>query len=312
MSPHAFCNVAIAVISLGIAGHSFAAESSEPKAPVPAKEAASRMTVPDGFRVTLFAGEPDVVQPIAMTTDERGRLWVVECLSYPAWQREGEGKDRVLIFEDGDGDGRFDSRRVFFDKGRNLAGIAVGLGGVWLCSAPELIFIPDRNRDDQPDGPLEAVLDGWTLEAKHNMVNGLTWGPDGWLYGCHGILADSKIGRPGTSDVERVVLNCGVWRYHPTRKAVEVVAHGATNPWGIAFNEQGQMFIANCVIKHLFHVVPGDVTNGCTARTIIPTHFVSWKAAPIISIGRVATGTPRAWSFPKMMHSEEDMRIAAR
>jgi putative membrane-bound dehydrogenase-like protein len=223
----------------------------------PLSQAAEHITVPDGFRVTLFAGEPDVVQPIAMTTDERGRLWVVECFSYPKWQPGGEGKDRVVILEDRDGDGHFDSRRVFWDKGRNLSAIALGFGGVWLCSAPELIFIPDRNRDDTPDGPPEILLDGWTLEAKHNIANNLTWGPDGWLYGCHGILADSKVGKPGTAEVDRTVLNCGVWRFHPTRKAFEVVAHGTTNPWGIGFNDYGQMFIANCVIKHLFHVIPG-------------------------------------------------------
>lgn len=215
------------------------------------------MSVPAGFRVTLFAGEPDVVQPIAMCTDARGRLWVVECLSYPTWQTEGEGHDRVSIFEDTDGDGQFDSKRVFWDKGRNLTGLALGLGGVWLCSAPELIFIPDRNGDDTPDSPPQVVLDGWTLEAKHNIVNGLAWGPDGWLYGCHGILADSKVGVPGTRERDRVVLNCSVWRFHPGSRQFEVVARGMTNPWSIAFNEYGQAFADNCVIKHLFHIIPG-------------------------------------------------------
>jgi putative membrane-bound dehydrogenase-like protein len=235
-----------------------AAEPENLAAPIPLAESAGRMSVPDGFHVSLFAGEPDVVQPIAMTTDERGRLWVVECLSYPNWQTNAApGQDRVVILEDRDGDGRFDTRRVFWDKGRNLSGIAIGFGGVWLCSAPELIFIPDRNRDDIPDGPPEAMLDGWSLDAKHNIVNGLTWGPDGWLYGCHGILSDSNVGRPGAAQGERVRMNCGVWRFHPTRHIFEVVAHGTTNPWGIAFDDYGQMFVANCVIKHLFHIIPG-------------------------------------------------------
>ncbi|MBI2950315.1 MAG: c-type cytochrome [Verrucomicrobia bacterium] len=250
-----FCVTALAT---SLAVNSIAATPNEPEQPVPLREAAQRMTVPDGFRVTLFAGEPDIVQPIAMTTDERGRLWVVECLSYPKWQTNRvAGQDRVVILEDKDGDGHFDARRVFWDKGRNLSGIALGFGGVWLCSAPELIFIPDRNRDDTPDGPPEVVLDGWTLDGKHNIVNALTWGPDGWLYGCHGILADSKVGRPGSPQADRVTLNCGVWRFHPTQHVVEAVAHGTTNPWGIAFDQYGQMFIANCVIKHLFHVIPG-------------------------------------------------------
>src|SRR5208282_5095796 len=101
--------------------------------PFPPGEAAKHMIVPDGFHVTLLAGEPDVVQPIAFTIDDRGRLWVVESYSYPDWRRDGkEGRDRILIFEDRDGDGRFDTCKVFWDKGANISGIQVGFGGVWL------------------------------------------------------------------------------------------------------------------------------------------------------------------------------------
>ena len=114
-----------------------------------------------GFKATLFAGEPDVVQPIAFTFDDRGRLWVVENYSYPGWT--GEKKDRVLIFEDRDGDGQFDERKVFLDNGSNLSGIEWGFGGVWLCSTPNLVFVPDRNADDVPDGDPVIKLDGWDL-----------------------------------------------------------------------------------------------------------------------------------------------------
>src|ERR1700722_13195967 len=126
--------------------------------PLPPKIAPGRMTLPEGFKVTLFSGEPDVVQPIAFTFDDRGRLWVVECLSYPKWTAAREGHDRVLIFEDTTGSGHFDKRTVFYDKGANLSGIAVGFGGVWLCSTPEMIFIPDRQGRDKPDGPPVVVL----------------------------------------------------------------------------------------------------------------------------------------------------------
>ncbi len=251
----------------------FSAEP-DPGAPLTPAEALKRMTVPEGFHVSVFAAEPDLVQPIAMTIDDRGRLWVIESLTYPTWQTNNlPGQDRVVIFEDKDGDGRSDSKRVFLDKGRNLTGIEWGFGGVWLCSAPELIFVPDRDGDDQPDGPPEIVLDGWSLEAKHNIVNGLGWGPDGWLYGCHGILSDSKLGQPATPPAARVVLNCGIWRYHPTKKLVEVVAHGMTNPWGIAFDDYGQLIVANCVIKHLFHVIPGAHYERMYGQDINPYAF---------------------------------------
>ena len=227
-------------------------------APLPITEAAKHMTVPDGFKVTLFAGEPDVRQPIAFTLDDRGRLWVVECYSYPNWIPGAvRGQDRVVIFEDADGDGRFDKRTVFWDKGDNLTGIEVGFGGVWLCATPNLIFVPDRDGDDRPDGEAGIVLDGWDPNCRHNAFNALNWGPDGWLYGCNGILSNSKVGRPGTPDADRVSINCGVWRYHPTKQIFEAVAHGTTNPWGLDFDDFGEMFITNCVIPHLFHVVPG-------------------------------------------------------
>lgn len=223
--------------------------------PVPPGEAAARFKLPPGFKATLFAGEPDLVQPIAFTFDDRGRMWVVECHSYPNW--DGERKDRVLILEDTDGDGQHDKRTVFLDDGRNLTGIEYGFGGIWLTSVPNLIFVPDADHDDKPDGPPVVKLDGWDLKARHNVVNGITWAPDGWLWGLNGILSISSVGKPGTPDDQRMKMNCGVWRYHPLTEKVEAVAHGTTNPWGLDFDEYGEAFITNCVIKHAFHVVPG-------------------------------------------------------
>ncbi len=231
--------------------------SPVPNAPMPAPEAARRITVPPGFSVSLFAAEPDVVQPIAMTIDPRGRLWVVENYSYPIWLGGPRGKDRILIFEDADNDGRFDRRTIFYDHGTNFTGLELGFGGVWVCATPSLLFIPDRDGDDRPDGEPEVKLDGWDTGAQHNMFNGLKWGPDGWLWGCNGILSRSRVGKPGTPDTDRVPIDCGVWRYHPTRAVFEAVAHGTTNPWGLDFDDLGEAFITNCVIPHLFHVVPG-------------------------------------------------------
>jgi len=215
------------------------------------------MTLPSGFTVSVFASEPDVVQPIAMAIDHKGRLWVVENYSYPIWLGGPRGKDRILIFEDADNDGRFDRRTVFYDKGTNFTGLEIGFGGVWVCATPNLLFIPDRDGDDRPDGEPVVKLDGWDTKAQHNMFNGLKWGPDGWLWGCNGILSNSRVGKPGTPDDRRVAMNCGVWRYHPTRAVFETVAHGTTNPWGLDFDDLGEAFITNCVIPHLFHVMPG-------------------------------------------------------
>jgi len=233
------------------------AEDNFTPAPIPAAEATSKFTMPEGFSATLFAGEPDIVQPMSFTFDDRGRMWVVECLSYPKWTTDGTGNDRITILEDTDNDGKHDKKIIFYDKGANVSSVEYGFGGIWITSIPNLLFIPDHNHDDIPDGPPEVILDGWDLKARHNVVNSLAWGPDGWLYGCNGILSNASIGIPGSPDAERVRMNCGVWRYHPTRKIVEAFAHGTTNPWGLDWDEYGQMMVTNCVIKHLFHFAPG-------------------------------------------------------
>ncbi len=225
-------------------------------APPSPPDAVKRMTLPAGFRVHLVAGEPTLVKPIAMTTDARGRLWVVESHSYPHWLPIGKtGTDRILILEP-DGKGGY-SCKVFWDKGTNLSGIALGFGGVYLCAIPNLLFLPLQPGTDKPAGPPRVLLDGWSMKAQHNVFNCLTWGPDGWLYGCNGILSNSRVGKPGTPKEKRIPIDCGVWRYHPTRHVFEAFAHGTTNPWGLDFDDYGEMFITNCVIKHIFHVIPG-------------------------------------------------------
>src|SRR5689334_18601883 len=133
--------------------------------PISPETALRKMTLPAGFSASLFAGEPDVMQPIAFDFDDRGRLWVVECFSYPDWKNTN--RDRILIFTDTNGDGRFDERKVFFDKGNRLSGITIGFGGVWVTSPPNLLFFPDKDGDDRPDGPPVVELDGFTLKAGH-------------------------------------------------------------------------------------------------------------------------------------------------
>ena len=237
-------------------------------------EALAALKVPAGFDVSLFAGEPDVHQPLAFTFDDRGRLWVVENYSYPEWNVEAY--DRIVIFEDTDQDGQFDKKKVFLDDGHQLTGIEIGFGGVWCTAAPYLIFIPDSDRDDQPDGPPQILLDGFNLgEIGHNVVNGLRWGPDGWLYGRHGIKATSHVGTPGTSDQQRTTLNCSIWRFHPTRKIFEVVSHGTTNPWGFDYDDYGEMFFTNNVIGHLWHLLPGARYERMYGSHLNPNTFVS-------------------------------------
>jgi len=232
------------------------------------EEAAKVMTVPPGFQVTVFAAEPDVHQPIACCLDHRGRLWVIEAYTYPRRhphpgpvipREAGQPPvgDRIVIFEDTNGDGKHDKRTVFLE-GLNLAsGLEVGFGGVWVGAAPYLLFIPDKDGDDKPDGPPQILLDGWGWQDTHETLNSFIWGPDGWLYGCHGVFTHSRVGKPGTPDKDRIPINAGIWRYHPTRHIFEVVAHGTSNPWGLDYNAWGDFFCEACVIPHMWHIVLG-------------------------------------------------------
>ena len=221
------------------------------------EEAARAMTLPKGFSVMLAAAEPDVVKPIAFALDDRGRLWVAEGHTYPTRAAEGGGKDRILILEDTNGDGRLDSRKVFTEGLNLVSGIEFGFGGVWVGAAPNLLFIPADEANDRPSGPPQVLLDGWGYQDTHETLNTFTWGPDGWLYGTHGVFTHSRVGKPGTPDDQRIPLNAGIWRYHPTRHEFEVFAHGTSNPWGFDFNDYGHGFTTACVIEHLYHVVQG-------------------------------------------------------
>ena len=260
-------------------------------------EAAKTMQVPKGFNVTLFAGEPDIKQPIAFCIDDRGRLWVAEANNYP--DKKGGKKDRIIILEDTDGDGRHDKRIVFYDKLEYVSGIEVGFGGVWVMSIPNFYFIPDADYNGVPDGEPVVLLDGFGTHANsHTIANGFAWGPDGWLYGTHGITNWSLPGKPGTPKEKRRRFEGGVWRYHPVRHVWEPFAIGTTNPWGIDWNEYGHAFVCNCVNPHLFHIIQGahyePARNRPTGRFVyerIPTiadhlHFTNTKTI------RAGIGTP--------------------
>ena len=224
------------------------------------EEAVKTFHLPPGFHVTLFAGEPDVQQPIGMTLDSRGRLWVAENYTYSERPLGWDTNlcDRIIILEDTNHDGHFDQRTVFWDRAKKLTSVAVGFGGVYALCPPNLLFIPDRNGDDVPDSEPQVLLDGFEdTVVGHNIANGLKFGPDGWLYGRQGIQGLSHVGAPGSTAAQRTALNAGIWRFHPVTHRFEVVAEGTTNPWGTDWDDDGQLFFINTVIGHFWHVVPG-------------------------------------------------------
>ncbi len=224
----------------------------------PPAEALAKLAPAEGYAVELVASEPVVRQPIDLKFDERGRLWVVQYLQYPfpagltvtdydqyirarfdrlppAPPHHARGADRITILEDRDGDGKFETHRTFLD-GLNLAtSVLPGDGGVWVMMAPYLLFYPDRDGDDVPDGDPEVHLSGFGLEDTHSLASNLHWGPDGWIYGANGSTT--------TLDVQGIRLQGqGIWRYHPGSRVFEVFAEGGGNTFSLEFDRYGRAF----------------------------------------------------------------------
>src|SRR5262245_50692765 len=168
---------------------------AQDKPPGPAlspAEAIAKMKVPEGFKVELVASEPDIVNPVAMTFDEKGRVWITESLEYPR-REPGRGRDRIKVLEDTDGDGKADKSTVFADGLNIPSGIAIGHGGVWVANSPDILFFPIADGDLKPDGPPQVVVSGFGRDDTHELPNSLTWGPDGWLYGWNGVFNRSVV-----------------------------------------------------------------------------------------------------------------------
>ncbi len=220
-------------------------------------EAVKQMTVAEGLEVQLVASEPLVRQPVCIEFDDRGRLWVIQYLQYPnpnelqrvkvdrysrtQYDRVPQppphgprGADRITILTDSNGDGRMDQGHDFIN-GLNLAsGLALGHGGVFVLNVPYLLFYPDRDRDDVPDSDPEVLLTGFGMQDAHSVANSLTWGPDGWLYGCQGSTV--------TANIRGIEFQQGVWRYHPKTRAFELFCEGGGNAWGLDFDRDGNLF----------------------------------------------------------------------
>lgn len=241
------------------------------------EEAVKAMTIKEGYKVNIFAAEPMITQPMAFCWDDKGRLWIAENRDYESRQRgfSNFGDSKILILEDSDHDGVVDTKKVFLENIPFPSAIAVGHGGLFLGAPPNLLFVPDSDGDDKADFEnIKVLLTGWGIRDRHETINSFHWGPDGWLYGLEGFATPSKIRKPlGKGKIykhresfpddllegEGVDINGGVWRYHPLKERFEVVAHGFSNPWGIDYDEKGQLFISACVIPHLFHIIPGGI-----------------------------------------------------
>ena len=197
-----------------------------------------RMVVPPGFEVQLFAGEPDIVNPIYMAWDARGRLWIAETLDYPNELKEevGQGSDRIRILEDTDGDGRADSFTVFAEGLSIPTSFAFAHGGLVVTAAPYTLFLKDTDGDDRADVQ-EVLFEGWGTFDTHAGPNNVRLGFDNWIWGVVGYS-----GFEGTVGGEAHRFPMGFFRFKPDGSRLEFVRMTNNNTWGFGFSEEGFAF----------------------------------------------------------------------
>ena len=240
--------------------------------PLSPESTLDQFTVYEGLNIDVALSEPECVQPLFVDFDERGRMWVTQYVQYPdpagielvTWDRHlravydrdpppppfntpdkarFRGRDRITIHEDTDGDGHFDLHKTFLD-GLNIAtSTAFDEDGVWVLNPPYLLFVPDKDKDDIPDGDPVVHLSGFGLEDTHSVANSLKWGPDGWLYGVTGSTVTARIRTHFNPDFQPLkFFGQTVWRYHPAEYRFELFAEGGWNNFGLEFDDQGRAF----------------------------------------------------------------------
>lgn len=248
---------------------------------LPPAESLALLKVSDDLQVDQLFAEPEVEQPVFINFDERGRMWVVQYRQYPHpaglkilshdvyWRnvydrvpdpppRHVSGRDRITIHSDTNGDGRYDRTQIFADGLNMVTAVERGRGGVWVLNPPYLLFYPDRDQDDIPDGDPQVVLSGFGLEDSHSLVNSLRWGPDGWLYAAQGSTVTANVVRPGLDTTPQFSQGQLIWRYHPELRIYEIFAEGGGNAFGLEMDAQGRIFSGhNGGDTRGFHYVQG-------------------------------------------------------
>jgi putative membrane-bound dehydrogenase-like protein len=248
--------------------------------PLSPEQSLARMKTPDDLQVDLILAEPHIGQPLSMKWDARGRLWVVQYLQYPnpagltmvsrdkflrsvydkvppAPPNHFRGADKISIHEDTDGDGRLDKHTTFVEGLSLATSFEFGRGGLWVLNPPYLLFYPDANGDDVPDGDPVVHLEGFGIEDSHSVTNNLRWGPDGWLYATQGSTVTGDVRRPGEKQVQHSMGQL-VWRYHPSARQYEIFAEGGGNAFGLEIDAKGRVYSGhNGGNTRGFHYVQG-------------------------------------------------------
>ncbi len=253
-------NEAVRKIMETYGGRGTLADNTPPQKPA---DALKMFKTRGDVAVDMIAAEPDVAQPLYLSFDSKGRMWVMQYIQYqfPAGLKVvsydqhlrakfdkvpkppplgDKGIDKVTVWEDTDGDGVYDKHTDVI-TGLNIATSAItGAGSIWVTNPPYLLRYPDANDDGIPDGDPEVALSGFGLEDTHSVVNNLKWGPDGWLYGVNGSTTTGSVSSAATKNVKWEGQM--VWRYHPKTKVFEIYGEGGGNPFSLDIDSKGRVF----------------------------------------------------------------------
>lgn len=226
--------------------------------PLSPEESIKHTQVPVGFKLELFASEPDIVNPIYFQWDKSGRLWVVETVDYPNELKEGrKGNDRIKICEDTDGDGKADKFTIFADGFNIPTSLTFARGGVILAHAPDLLFLQDTDGDDKAD-IRKILITGFGLNDTHAGPSNLRYGLDNWIYGTVGYS-----GFNGEVNGETHSFRSGTFRFKSDGSKMEFLHQYNNNTWGIGLNHQGDIFGSTANNNpSFFGGVPSRVHNG--------------------------------------------------
>ncbi len=207
--------------------------------------------LPEGLRAELFAAEPDIVKPIAMAFDHRGRLWVAESLDYPNTlldNPERTGRDQIKICTDTDGDGRADKFTVFAQDVNIPTSLLPVRDGVLVALAPHIVYFRDTNGDDVAD-ERRIVLTGFGRRDTHAALSNLHYGFDNWIYGTVGYSGGTVQAGKNTSSFRQ-----GLFRFRDDGSQFEFLTSTSNNTWGLGLSESGDVFASTANNDHFVHL----------------------------------------------------------
>jgi len=215
--------------------------------------------IPVGFELELFAAEPDIINPIFMSWDERGRLWVIETIDYPNTVRseDGVGDDQIKICEDTDGDGKADKYTVFADRLNIPTSMVFTNGGIIVSQAPHFLFLEDTDGDDKAD-VREQAMTGWGTFDTHAGPSNLRYGFNNKIWGTVGYSGFS-----GYADGNPVTFKQGIFSFNPDGSGLEQLSKTSNNTWGLGFSENFDVFASTANNTHsVFMGIPNSYLKG--------------------------------------------------